>query len=66
MTATLHGHLAVVGALLLLASGAAHAQPIEKLRQPQSTIDSAAVEALAAKIDDHFAQHCSTRIRMEN
>jgi hypothetical protein len=50
MTATVHGRLAVVGALLLLASGAARAQPKQ---QPEP--DS--VKALAAKIDERFAKH---------
>jgi hypothetical protein len=44
--------LAGVGALLLLATGAAHAQPKQ---QPET--DSASVKALAAKIDDRLAKH---------
>jgi Protein of unknown function (DUF1549)/Protein of unknown function (DUF1553) len=52
MTATLHGRWAVVGALLLLATGAARAQPKQ---QPET--DSAGAKALAAKIDERFAKH---------
>src|SRR6516162_133174 len=51
MTASLNGRLAVAGALLLLASGAVHAQP----SQPKN--DAASVKALAAKIDERFAKH---------
>jgi hypothetical protein len=52
MTATLHGRLAVVGALLLLATGAARAQP-----KQQPELDSAGAKALGAKIDARFAKH---------
>jgi hypothetical protein len=52
MTATLHGHLAVVGALLLLATGAARAEP-----KSQPETDRAGAKALAAKIDERFARH---------
>ena len=52
MTATLHGRLAVVGALLLLATGAARAEP-----KSQPETDCAGAKALAAKIDARFAKH---------
>src|SRR5262249_23031914 len=52
MTATLHGRLAVVGALLLLATGAARAEP-----KPQPETDCAGAKELTAKIDERCASH---------